>query len=66
MLVGLGALALGAAIGWHLRLEQRRVRAAGAMPTAAAAPEGQAIKAPKIAGYFNVPIGGTGGGCGCS
>lgn len=64
MLVGLGALALGAAIGWHLRLERRRVRAAGAMPTAAtAAPE--AIKAPKVAAYFNVPIGGA-GGCGCS
>lgn len=34
MIVGLGALAVGVAIGWHMRLEQRKRRAAGAAPTA--------------------------------
>lgn len=46
LLVGLGALGLGAFIGWHMRLSARRTRAAGAAPTAGAPPVGKMIEPP--------------------
>lgn len=62
MLAGLGALAVGVAIGWHLRLSQRRTRAAGAMPTSSSAKG--AIAAP-AASRFNKPVAGSGPSCAC-
>lgn len=59
MLVGLGALSLGVLIGWHLRLSQRRTRAAGATSTAGA---GKAI-APAGPARFSKPVGGS--NCAC-
>ncbi len=49
LVVALGALALGVAIGWHMRLAQKRTRAAGAAPTAMAAPV-------KVPSRYNVPV----------
>ena len=64
LLVGLGALSLGVLLGWHLRMDQRRKRAAGAMPTSSskAAPgAGAVVKA----AHYNRPIGGS-SSCACA
>ena len=64
LLVGLGALSLGVLLGWHLRLSQRRQRAAGAMSTIAAAKKTAGPGAPvQAANRFNKPVGGS--NCGC-
>jgi hypothetical protein len=63
MIVGLGALAVGVAIGWHMRLQARKTRAAGASPT---------TPAPKLeaapANRFSRPVASSASsaGCGCS
>jgi hypothetical protein len=63
LVVGLAALALGAVLGWHLRLEGRRSSALGAR--AAAAGAGVAVNAGPT--RFNIPAaGGDDAGCGCS
>ncbi len=61
LLVGLGALAVGVAIGWHMRLEQRKTRAQGAAPTTGA----PALEAAP-SNRFHMPVkssAGCGGGC---
>lgn len=66
MLAGLGALAVGVLIGWHLRLSQRRTRASGATSTASSAAAGHQGKAIAPAGptRFTKPVGAA-GTCGC-
>lgn len=62
MLAGLGALAVGVLIGWHLRLERKR---GGAV----AAANSQALvkaDAPAAPSRYHIPVGGADAGCGCS
>lgn len=61
LLVALGALGVGVAIGWHMRLSARKTRAAGAAPTAGA------LTAPGPSmNRFSKPIAASSSGCGCS